>query len=105
VTNYRSRSESIRRWGQKEYDKLAKVNEAAIEKARKDDAVKHGKPRKFMVNAEFWRDNPQYGYRDLPSFDLGHHSVSTKCLAGSSQEPKPRKCLDVRWTIFPTKNF
>lgn len=59
---------------QEEYERIAKENKAAIEKARNEAGH-----MKFMGDAKFWRDHPQYNYRELPSFDLGRHSVLLTC--------------------------
>src|SRR6478672_10488543 len=59
---------------QEEYESIARKNQAALEKVRKDFPFS-----KLMGDSRFWREHPQYQYRELPSFDLGHHSVVMAC--------------------------
>jgi len=62
-----------RRMSQQEYEDIVAQNKIAYKRARKDNP----KQIFFRPDSQYWRDHPEYNYyfQDLPSFDLGHHSV------------------------------
>jgi hypothetical protein len=62
-----------RRMSQEQYEDIVVGNKVAYENARKDNP----KQIFFRPDSRYWQDHPEYNYyhRELPSFDLGHHSV------------------------------
>ena len=84
--------------GQKEYERIANENKAATEKARKEAGG-----IKFMANSRFWRDHPHYNYRELPSFDLGHHSVVVTCEPEAVVFVGRRRKLHYLWMFKDAK--
>jgi hypothetical protein len=45
-------------------------NEVAVQKARMDR-----QEVKFMPDTQFWKQRPEYGYRELPILDTGTQSI------------------------------
>ena len=49
---------------------MIRVNNAAAKKAAQDTGNS-----KFIGSREFWREHPEYGYREAPVFHDGQHSI------------------------------
>jgi len=83
------------RVSEEDYKRAFQRNMTAVKEARKD--ARRGK---LMPDAQFWREHPEYGYRQLPSFDTGRQSIYMDChLYGAPwqfwDEAVAKECLAV----------
>ena len=65
-----------------DFKQLTLKNHAAIDKARIDRA-----DGKFMPDANFWKEHPEYGYRELPILDAGRQSIYMESTYGCIRVP------------------
>jgi hypothetical protein len=67
-----------------ELKRIEDNHSAAVARARRDR-----KDGKFMPDAKFWKQHPEYGYVDtpLPILDTGTHGVYMQCPSGAILAP------------------
>lgn len=57
-------------------------NDEAIDKVRKDRS-----DGKYMPDAKFWKEHPEYGFRELPILDAGRQSIYMESTFGCIRAP------------------